>query len=469
MKKFDGDRKYFYWGLTAFLVIAACILLYLLVAHWNVFASGVSSVFVILSPFIWGFVIAYLLRPVMRIVETYVSAPLGGAIFPKNERRAFGFGRTAAIILSEAFLIFIIVMLLRLVLPQIYSSIESIISNSGTFYNNFVTWASNVLEDYPQLETMFVNVVGNASDSLIEWAKTTLLPQMTSLITNITSGVYYFIRSIYYIVVGVIASVYILFNKEAVSTGSKKLVYSIFSLGAAEKILNAVRFSDRIFMNFISGKLLDSLIVGVLCYISCLILKMPYAILVSVIVGVTNIIPFFGPFIGAIPSAIIILTVSPMKCLVFVILILVLQQFDGNILGPRILGGSIGINGFWIMFSIILGGGLFGFAGMLLGVPVFMVIYTGVKSLIDRRLRKNGLPTEAVSYENLLYIDPGTGEHVERPPEPSFEERREAKAKSREEDKVSRTEKAARLMKKWRSARKKDREKPRDRDGGNQE
>ena len=167
-------------------------------------------------------------------------------------------------------------------------------------------------------------------------------------------------------------------------------------------------------MGFINGKLLDSAIVGLICYIVCAILNMPYALLVSVIVGVTNIIPFFGPFIGAVPSAIIILMVNPMKCLIFIVLIIVLQQVDGNIIGPKILGSSIGINGFWVMFSIILGAGLFGFWGMLLGVPVFVVIYTIINNLIVRKLKSNDLPFDVEEYNDLDHIDPISRQAVKK-------------------------------------------------------
>ena len=175
-------------------------------------------------------------------------------------------------------------------------------------------------------------------------------------------------------------------------------------------------------MGFINGKLLDSAIVGLICYIVCAILNMPYALLVSVIVGVTNIIPFFGPFIGAVPSAIIILMVNPMKCLIFIVLIIVLQQVDGNIIGPKILGSSIGINGFWVMFSIILGAGLFGFWGMLLGVPVFVVIYTIINNLIVRKLKSNDLPFNVEEYNDLDHIDPISRQAVKKMKDEEAEE-----------------------------------------------
>lgn len=416
MKKFGKDNQYVSWGITAFAVIAGCMLLYLLATHWTTFAGGFSKLLLILSPFIWGFVIAYLLRPMMRFFELRLMLPLGGRLFSKNARRAGKFGRVTALVMAEAALVAILYFLLRLVLPQLYASIERLVQNSSDYYNTIVAWASRVLENYPDLEADFVSFVGTASGSLVEWAKTNVLPQITNILTNITSGVYYFLRGVYYVVVGFIVSVYVLYNKEQVAAGAKKVAYAVFSLRSAEKILDGARFSDKIFMNFISGQIVDSAIVSMMCYIGCAILGIPYAILVSVIVGVTNIIPFFGPLIGAIPSAFIILMADPVKSLVFIVFIFLLQQLDGNIIAPKILGESIGINGFWVMFSIILGTGLFGFAGMLLGVPAFVIIYTGIGNSVNRRLKKNGLPEEADAYGNLHHIDPETGTRVENAP-----------------------------------------------------
>jgi predicted PurR-regulated permease PerM len=445
MKRFGGDKKYLYWGLTAFAVIACSIVFYMLLSRWSGVAKGFSAFIHVIAPFIWGFAITYLLRPAMVFFERNLTEPLGDRLFKNNHRRAFGFGRALAIVIVELLMICIVSALLWLILPQIYSSINSIVSNSQSYFETIEGWVRRTFEDYPELMLGVTSLLDSASGQLTQWATNTLLPQMTNIISSITSGVYTFVRGIYYIAVGIIVSFYVLFNKEAVATGAKRVLYCIFTVEAAEKILEGVRFTDKTFMDFISGKLLDSAIIGILCYICCSLMRMPYTLLISVIVGVTNVIPFFGPFIGAFPSAFIILLVDPMKCLLFLFFILILQQFDGNILGPKILGSSTGVNGFWIMFAIIVGGGFFGFMGMLLGVPVFVVIYTGVKSLTSRKLRRSGLPTDYESYENLHHIDPKTGENVEMPPEPTAEERRAKKAASRAEAKAAGAARAERL------------------------
>ncbi len=223
------------------------------------------------------------------------------------------------------------------------------------------------------------------------------------------------VKGVYNVIIGIIVSVYILSNMERFIAGVRRLTYSLFGIETAEKIRDGLAFTDKTFMGFINGKLLDSAIIGLICYIVCAILNMPYALLVSVIVGVTNIIPFFGPFIGAVPSALIILMVDPMKTLIFVIFIIVLQQIDGNLIGPKILGSSIGINGFWVMFSIILGAGLFGFWGMLLGVPVFVLIYTLIDGAVVKKLKKSDLPWETAEYVDLESIDPVTREIIKKP------------------------------------------------------
>ena len=260
------------------------------------------------------------------------------------------------------------------------------------------------------MEQYVAQALESLSNQLLDLVKNRLLPSMGNVITSVTTGVYAAFRGVYNLIVGIIVSIYVLSNREIAKAGFRKVLYSIFTIETAEKIRTGLIFTDKTFMGFLSGKLLDSAIIGLICYIVCLILKMPYTLLVSVIIGITNIIPFFGPLIGAIPSAFIILLVDPLKCLIFVIFILILQQIDGNILGPKILGSTVGINGFWIMFAIIMGGGLFGFAGMILGVPVFVVIYSAVTTLIDKKLRRDDLPQDFETYSRLDYIDPATRE-----------------------------------------------------------
>lgn len=414
-RRFRWDKKYLYWGITAFCVIACAILFYMALNYLPSIRKAVGAVIHILSPFIWGLVITYLLTPLMRTLEKGVFGPLGERLYKKSKKsKGERLARNLSVLVSEIVLLALIVALIYLILPQLYSSIETIVSNSNTYINNITTWITKLLEDYPEILNYATDVLGEVNESVFDWAKNTLLPGLGNLLTNVTAGVYYVVMGVYNLIIGIIVSVYILGNIEGFTARTKRLLYSVFSIGTAEKIREGVAFTDKTFMGFINGKLLDSAIIGLICYIGCAILNMPYALLVSVIVGVTNIVPFFGPFIGAVPSAIIILMVDPFKCLIFVVFIIVLQQVDGNIIGPKILGSSIGINGFWVMFSIILGAGLFGFWGMLLGVPVFVVIYTGINILIERKLKASDLPWETADYENMDHIDPITHSVVKK-------------------------------------------------------
>lgn len=417
LRRFRWDKKYLYWGITAFLVVAASIIFYIFLTRIGSFKAGVGALMTILSPFIWGLVIAYLLCPLMNILQRTVFMPLGSVIFKgreKSEERIFKFARGFAVFFSVIILFLVIAALIWLLAPRLYLSLESIVVNSSEYLKTGYEWLDRLFVDYPEIESTISSMFGNVSEGIVNWLKDIIMPWINSLLGNVTSGVITALNGIYNILIGVIVSIYVLYNKELFGAHTRKLTYCIFSIEAAEKIIKAVDFIDEVFIGFLSGKILDSLIIGVICYAGCLLLKIQYAVLIAFIIGITNIIPFFGPFIGAVPSAIIVLMESPLQCLIFIIFVLVLQQFDGNILGPKILGSSVGINGFWIMFSIIVGAGLFGFAGMLLGVPVFVVLYTGLTGMVDRKLKRSGLPTDGEYYKGLDYISSETGEAVPR-------------------------------------------------------
>ena len=301
--------------------------------------------------------------------------------------------------------------LVYLIIPQLYQSIETIASSMPSYIARTTAFLNRTFEDYPALLSYISSILGNLND-LTSWLKSTVFDAVGSIVTNLTSGVYGAVKAIYNVVVGIIVSVYILSDKEHFIASTKRVLYAVFTPEAVQRLLVSLDFVDNTFMRFISGKLLDSAIIGIICYIGCAIMKMPYALLVSVIIGITNIIPFFGPFIGAVPCTLIILLSDPLKGLIFVVFVLVLQQVDGNFIGPKILGNTIGVSGFWIMFAIIIGAGLFGFWGMLLGVPVFVVIYTFLNKGIERKLRRSDLPWEAEDYTGIDYIDPVTRQPV---------------------------------------------------------
>ena len=409
---FNWDKKYLYWGVTAFCVIACSILFYMALAYLPVIGTALKSLARILSPFIWGLIITYLLAPLYKGLYQGFFLPLTEKLSGKKKKTSPKLAKALSVLLSIIVFLAMITALVYLIIPQLYSSVETIVNNSPGYIDKLSEWSKNTLANYPELRDFVIEKFEEINTNLFTWVRDTILPGLGSFVSNITAGVYYFLRAVYNIVIGIIVSAYLLSNMESASARAKRLCYCVFGVEWAEKIRSAIRFTDRTFMGFINGKLLDSAIIGLICYVVCAILKMPYALLVSVIIGVTNIIPFFGPLIGAIPSAFIILLVDPLKALIFVIFIIILQQVDGNIIGPKILGSSIGINGFWVMFSIILGAGLFSFWGMLLGVPVFVVIYTGITILVERKLKKRSLPVDPDDYADLDHIDPVTREPV---------------------------------------------------------
>ena len=422
-RHFRWDKKYWFWGMTAFAVIAAAILFYMALSYLPALGNMLKKFSRILSPFIWGLVFTYLLTPLMRSMEKHLFYPLGKKLYRKNPVGAKRFGRVLSVLLSIVVLLAVLTALVYMILPQIYSSIETIITNSPVYLENLNNWFDKVLTDFPALQDFVDKQLGEVNNNFTSWLTDKVLPQVGSFVTNLTSGVYTVFRTVYNLVIGIIVSVYLLSDLEHFGAAFKRLLYSLFSIETAEKLLEGIRFTDRTFMGFINGKLLDSAIVGLICYIFCAVVQMPYALLVSVIVGITNIIPFFGPLIGAIPSAFIILMVNPFQCLIFIVFVIILQQIDGNFIGPKILGSSVGISGFWVMFSIILGAGLFGFWGMLLGVPVFVVIYTVINNAVERRLRRGDLPVEVEEYRDLDHIDAVTREGIKKLPDEPAEEK----------------------------------------------
>ena len=408
-RHFKWDKKYLYWGITAFCVVACAILFYMALNYIGVVGRAIKALVRILSPFIWGLVITYLLTPLVRTLQNRLFDPLCARLNRGGKhRRGKKLARGLAVFLSEIIMLAVIVALFYLIIPQLYSSIETIIVNSPVYIDSLTTWVTKLLTDFPEIRSYVTQVMGDVNTDLMSWLQTTVLPGLGSLLSNVGTGVKYLLTGLYNLIIGIIVSVYILGNSETFGANAKRLLYSLLTPEAAKKLLEGLDFTNRTFIGFLNGKLLDSAIIGLICYIVCAILDMPYALLVSVIIGLTNIIPFFGPFIGAVPSAIIILMVSPIKCLIFVVFIIILQQVDGNLIGPKILGSSVGINGFWVMFSIILGAGLFSFWGMLLGVPVFVLIYTLINNSVDRKLRRSDLPVTTEEFMEIDYIDPVT-------------------------------------------------------------
>lgn len=417
--------KLFFWkGATIFLVVAACLLFACFIFRFNEVMHMMHQIIGILQPIIYGLVIAYLLNPIMVFWQKHLSKFLLKRM--KNERKANKIARTCSIFLSLLLFLTVLLTIAYTVLPELFISISNMVKDLPEQMDEFVAWIQGVWAVNTDFGDITEEVITSVTTYVEEWIETDLLTQLNILLSQLTMGVVGVFNVFQNLFIGLIVSIYVLINKETFIGQSKKIVYAIFKPKQANVLVDTVRTSHRIFSGFISGKLIDSFIIGMLCFIVLTILQMPYTLLVSVIVGITNIIPFFGPYIGAIPSAILILLVDPKQGIVFIIFIILLQQLDGNIIGPKILGESTGLSAFWVVFAILLGGGLFGFIGMIIGVPTFAVIYRITKQIIEYRLAKKKLPIESYAYQKVERIEGNQEIILQQEIEPKEEESKKA-------------------------------------------
>lgn len=403
--KYRWDRRYLHVGVTAFVVIISSIAFFLILANFGMIGKKFGGLVEVATPILIGLGLAYILNPILKFFENYCFMPLLKGRAKKPEKISRGLG------VLSTFIVFALAvyLLVLLIVPQIISSIIGIFDNFDMYYKNFTKWINGTLDQNPDIARFLSEQIGEIGDVAQKYFNEKIVPQLNEYIAQLTSGVMGVFTVLKNLLIGVIISLYVMAFKNSLISQSKKLLYAFTSIKFSNLIIRNTRAAHKIFGGFINGKLLDSIIIGILCFILMMIFKMPYAVLISVIIGVTNIIPFFGPFFGAIPSIILLLLVNPMTALYFGILILALQQFDGNVLGPKILGDSTGLSSFWVMFTIIISGGLFGFAGMVLGVPVFALIYQIIKELSQSMLKRKQLKVETEDYSNLNYIALDTG------------------------------------------------------------
>ncbi len=405
MKMFQGDKKYFLWGITGFLTFVACICFYYVLFHGSNLTQSIGRLLSITMPIVDGLILAYLMTPILNSIEKKLLYPLCKKLKLQTENlKVRKYIRMISIILTLIFVAAMIYEFFALVIPQLIVSIQNIIVQFPTYVTQVSDWVEKILADNPDAENMVLDLFNNYSERIEEWLNNRLLPQMNSLLRVVSLSLLGIIKALWNLIIGLIISVYVMSSKETFAGQGKKLLYAMFETKTANVIIHNLRFTHRAFSGFLSGKILDSVIIGILCFIGTTLIGTPYPVLISVIIGVTNIIPFFGPYFGAVPSAILILMISPLQCLYFVIFILVLQQFDGNFVGPKILGNSTGLSSFWVIFSITLFGGIWGVFGMIIGVPVFAVFYAGVRAVICRTLKSKNLPIETQKYMNVGLI-----------------------------------------------------------------
>ena len=408
MKKWNWNNKYIGWGITSFLVILGGLISYYLLFHGEILISNIGKIFNILMPVLFGLVIAYLLTPILNYLEQNIFLPICKKLGMKNNKKRDGIIRIICILLTIALFITIIYALIHMLISEIVPSVLSIASNFNTYIDNITKWLDRLLEDNPSLRDYSNKVIDNYSVEINTWFNTTVLSKTSDILKAVSTGVLGSIKVLWNLIIGLIISIYVMINKEKFAGQCKKAFYAFFEKNSANIIINNFKFTHNTFSGFISGKILDSFLIGCLCFMGTGLMHTPYAALVSVIIGVTNVIPFFGPYLGAIPSIFLIFIVdptAPLNCVYFAIFILVLQQFDGNILGPKILGNSTGLTSFWVIFAITFFGGLWGILGMLVGVPIFAVIYAAIKSVINTKLRKKNLPTDSDLYTYVCAVD----------------------------------------------------------------
>ena len=298
-----------------------------------------------------------------------------------------------------------------MVIPELYSSIIGLVEVIPKEVEAATYWINNFLADDTSTTAVFIrNFVSEQSEIFIKWVRDSFLSFANSSITSITVGVISAFTTAFNFFIGLLLSIYVILSKERFTAQAKKIVYSLLPLKRANTIIKTMRKSNEIFISFICGKLLEAVIIGFLIFLGSTILQIPYAMLMGVIIGVTNIIPFFGPWIGGIPCFIILFLQSPFSAIVFIIYLVILMQVDGNLIGPKILGDSTGLSPFWVIFAILVGGGLFGFVGLLFGVPTLAVIFYIIGQIVGRRLKKKDLPVQSDAYMNLDEINTKTGE-----------------------------------------------------------
>lgn len=382
----EFNQRYNTIAIYCICVVAACALIVAAIWNFKNVSGTLGMLLSLATPFVIGGVLAYILNPILNAIEGKVLIPLVG------KRLSRRFIRAVSVILTYIFMLAVLSVFFRIVIPQIAESISSLAQQVPGWLTTAQRFINDIVADYnlrdiqPQLQSTIENLVTSFSTML-----TKSIPQLLQATISVTTG-------LLNIIVGAIISVYILLDKERFFAQIKKLLYALMPKNVVDRVIKITHQSHEIFSGFISGKILDSFIIAILCFIGTSLLSMPYAMLISVIVGVTNVIPYFGPFIGAVPSILILLIADPIKAIWFALFVLLLQQLDGNVIGPKILGDSTGLSAFWVIFSITVFGSLLGLVGMFIGVPLFAVIYALVREFSEWRLAEKNMPTDTAAF-----------------------------------------------------------------------
>ena len=372
-KKLDPNLKA---NISAFTISGILIVLfYLIIKNLPAIGNGIGVMLKALMPFLIGMLLALIMTPLRRWIEKKVM---------KNVHWRARTKRRVATLLCLIVVLLVLAAFFAIIMPQLISSLKSFAENLQSYIDSIEKALAKLSVSDPELRDNIQKMIRTGSDQLTSW-----LTGAQGGLTKIISFSVSVVKNIINFFIGLIIMFYLLLDEEKFKHQVKKLAYGAFPEKAGDEIMYVGRLSVRMFNSFIAGKAVDSLIIGIVCWLVVTILQMPYAPMIGFIVGITNMIPVFGPFIGAIPCLIILLIINPWQSLEFLIFIIILQQVDGNIIGPHILGDSMGLPTLWVMFAIIVGGALFGVVGMFLGVPIFSVIYTLVANALNRRMLEN--------------------------------------------------------------------------------
>lgn len=400
--RFGKDKPHFKWAVTILLIVFISILMVVVLTNLPGFFRLLKTVMRILSPLLTGAALAFLLNPLVRSADDRLRP-----VLEKRCKRldAKKLSRALSIIFALLVAATLVYAVFSMLLPQLHESVLGIVGNAELYYKNVEKAVSSLLEDNPELRDYADHALREGYALLNNWVSTSLLSDMQKLFTTLTTSVLAVFRGAANFIIGLVASVYILWSKETFQAQAKKVVAAFCPPDRANHLYYLGRETNKIFNGFVIGKLIDAMIIGILCYIGMLILKLPYPELIATVIGVMNVVPFFGPFIGAVPCALLILLNNPLQAFYFIIFIIVLQQIDGNVIAPKILGNTVGISGFWVLISITVATGIFGFAGMLLGVPVFAVLYLLLSDAVELALHKKGLTTRTQEYQTVCEVE----------------------------------------------------------------
>ena len=391
-------KRYLKIGITGAAILASGILCAFVLFKMPVIISVLKGITEILKPFLYGVVFAYLLAPLCNKIEEKLFQ-----IFPKAKEKARRFICFIAIVISLCVAIAVIWLIIMMIIPQVWDSVMKIIQmvpQKLTVVNN---WIEHMLENQPELQAYFEEFSSQAESNIDSLLNVDTIQKVQSIINSLSVQLFGVLGVVKNIFLGLLISAYLLGSRKLFGAQAGLILHGVFSDKWAKIIEEEISYTDKMFNGFLVGKIIDSAIIGLLCFAGTSIMGFEAPAFISVIIGITNIIPFFGPFIGAIPCGLLLLLENPMHCLYFIIFIFVLQQLDGNVIGPKILGNTTGVSSFWVLFAILLFGGMWGVVGMVIGVPLFAVIYDIIRKLVYRGLRKHKRESMITDYEEKYH------------------------------------------------------------------